>query len=132
MPTINSRIKRTLQSLRSFKILEESSSIPENLPVGDQEIPLGIYYNHQSALKECVVITNRSLILERSGTWLPVPYASIIRVSGPADKVNTGKLKLSLDDGTTIPLMITGGRGKFSDSFEFLRFLDRVLGDIRA
>ena len=51
---------------------------------------------------------------------------------GAGGKSEINGLKLALRDGSESHIPIRGGRGRFRDAYEFLRFLDRVLADLRG
>jgi hypothetical protein len=130
-----SRAKRILNAIPNYRPLVEITDKPET-STGDtmpqsQEIPIGVYQDMRSRDNTWVIVTDVGLHIHRDHQWTSVAYREIANVQTPTDKVQATGLTLQLLSGTTVHLPITGREGKFLDSFEFLRFLNRVTKDIQ-
>jgi hypothetical protein len=129
MLPVTSRVWRILRPISRFRYFNETDNpAPKNIPLQATEHPIGAYMNEPDSFKESVIVTDLSLILEHESTWVPIPYAAIDRPMTPEAKVNVRGLSVLLRNGATVQIRL-GGTPPFSDAFEFLRFLNRVLAD---
>lgn len=129
---VSSRVHRILRPLTHFQYFgPEGPPVPEELPLMKEESLIGAYLNDPPSLRNAVIVTNFSLLLESHGAWAPIHYSSVSRVVSPTSKEGVRYLDLVLADGSTARVPIHGGTERTSDAFEFLRFLDRVLEDRR-
>jgi hypothetical protein len=65
------------------------------------------------------------------GRSVAIRFADVSEVTLPSGKESEGLL-LKMQDGKELRLPVEGQRGRFFDSMEMLRFLDRVLQDLRG
>jgi hypothetical protein len=77
-----------------------------------------------------VWITAKAILVPHEHTLEALSYVNMREINAPdsKEKANpeSGSVRVVLDDGRTRTLKIVGGRGRFSDSFEFARFLARA------
>ncbi len=129
--SVKSRVARTLRGLRRFiadpTVLDEYAG---RLRTAAGDV-LGVYQNPDGVPVSRIVVTSRGLYLIGEQGERFLAFDDIANVAGPAQKVQAGDLELSLKSGESIDLPIRGGDQQFRDVFEFLRFLDRVIADLR-
>jgi hypothetical protein len=131
--SVRSRAHRILAKLETFQVLdrhESSDLVPGWLP-GEEAI--GRYRNHTGTPDDDLLVTTMGVRTRSGGTWPLVPFSSIEHVALPhsEDKEVVDSLRLRLRDGRRVELPVRGGSGKFRDAWEFLRFLNRVMTDMR-
>ena len=90
---------------------------------------MGVYENVEDEVSECVLVTDRRLVVERHGAWESVRFTDIdvIEIPEPAH-VNSESAALTVHrkNGASTVIPIRGGNGRFFDVHEFSRFLMRV------
>lgn len=134
---VRTRARRILskgEHLVGYRHLEDELGVadrPASLPSMDVgEELLGVYENPPESGAPTIFVTTKALRLLNHGQARTIFYCRIKRVVGPADK---GPLRpsitLHLDDGALEDVAVLGGKGRFLDVFEFLRFLMRVVED---
>jgi hypothetical protein len=101
-----------------------------SLPTG--EVLIGVYENVPGEPTESIAITDRGLHVFRNGTWEFVGYEQIDRIETPSGKAGVEELVVHLLSGKVSRIPVRGGRERFHDAFEVLRFLDRVISDRHA
>jgi hypothetical protein len=114
---------RILGRLSSFQPREEG-------PPGLEDV-IGVYAC--SADGTNIWVTAAGVMLQvQGGGHTFIRYDQVQAVHAPSTKDHTdpasGDVTLDLKDGTTCVLQVRGGHHKFVDSFEFSRFLSRVVG----
>lgn len=128
------RAYRILNPLQSYEAYS-SAGAEERFPVPkDGEEFLGIYRNDLNFPGSNVLFSSDGIYIgrERDGeVWEFVSYSQIQSVDLPAGAKPT-HLMLGLCDGRCVLMTIAGvTKGRFFDSLEVLRFLDRVVLDFR-
>lgn len=134
---VRTRARRILskgEHLVGYRHLEGELGVadgPASLPSMDTgEELLGVYENPPGSGAPMVFVTTKALHVLNHGQARAIRYCRISRVVGPAEK---GALRpaitLHLDDGTSEEVAVLGGRERFLDVFEILRFLTRVVED---
>ncbi len=132
---IVSRSRRILRPLMNYQeFYEHIIDLPtylEDLHLEESEQLIGIYENQPSKKDYCIVVTNFGLHFFEQEDWKHVKYEQFVKNSIAEDKEKADGLTLHLTSNKRINLTILGEQGKFRDSFEFLRFLNRTLSDIQ-
>jgi len=90
----------------------------------------GVYENLPAEANEAVVETNLGLYVRREQKWEFIDYRQIKEVDIVAPKETVGELLVRLTNQESVLLPIRGGKGRFRDAFEFMRFIDRVTSDL--
>jgi hypothetical protein len=104
----------------------------DSTPIFSEKFPelgslIGVYKDREHD-SSAISIFENGLSWQQDDTELSIEYKNISSVELPAAKDGRSLvLNRATSDSLTLP--ITGGDGKFRDSLEFLRFLDRVLAD---
>jgi hypothetical protein len=130
MTSVRSRVHRILRSMGNFYMLPGDVPTPDDLPFQAGEIAIGAYLNNPPLLAGSIFVTDYSLIVPSpEGAWMRMPYDSIVKPLTPPEKLNVHDLCVLLRNGESACFPVTGGSGRCSDVFEFIRFLDRVLAD---
>jgi len=130
------RAKRILAPMASFKapFKNELPSYIQQAHLERDEQFVGVYANVLDTHSECVVVTDRRLLVERHGDWETVLFCEIISVEAPeptAIRRDTAALTIGLSDGALTVIPIRGGHGRFFDVYEFSRFVMRVRDDVK-
>ena len=133
MSTSGPRVRayRILKKMKRFEWFEVASAVrPADLPLERGESALGAYVNTPGSLTDTVIVTDRALLVCRGSTWGRTAYSRMATadVEGPRDDAHG--LVIRLKDGAAISIPVRRGRGRFRDAWEFLRFVDRVIGDL--
>lgn len=123
---VETRARRILSRLSRYRPLDE---IPDSNNLGTLQLgaPIGCYENPGST-NQCIYVFAEGMAWLDEAQLLEVRFSEIAEVRLADDK-ESEQLMLRLASGSTIYLPIRGKHGRFRDSLEFLRFLDRVLGD---
>lgn len=125
-----SKAKRILGPMESFQDYESNLEcvirLTRNMKFLEDEVPIGIY-TFPPESDECIVVTSRGLYLVTEDSANFIAYSEIEQVDTPRDK-QARYLTLCLTNGESKILPIRGGKGRFRDTFEFMRFLMRVTG----
>jgi hypothetical protein len=123
-------VHRTLRHVRAFKAM--GSDLPAKVfgKVPDGQTVLGIYENVQGSLEDCVVVTDRSVLLHTGGKLEEIRYSDIASTTWtPECKQEACALRVTMRDGIVKLLPLRGRNGRFADVFEFVRFMNRVVAD---
>ena len=135
---IKSRAHRILHRLDGYHPVSEISSIPvsawNEIPRAVDEELIGYYINLGEEYKEVIVVTTRSLYILANDKWHPIAYTDIQSVEPQAveEKHNVNSLQLYIKTGGVVVIPVTGGRGRFRDVWQFLRFLSRVVKAVQS
>lgn len=131
-----SRVHRILRPIPAFRDLTvgqwpaDAPALP-NLALG--EVALGAYSNDWSNYSDIVLFTTNSIYVLSAGLWSGVAFEQVEGSVAPSNKDNVTGFSLILRDKRTFWLPIGGSRlGRFYDAFEVLRFVNRILEDIRG
>jgi hypothetical protein len=123
------RVYRILSRLSSFRQIETADrGIIEQIK-GRLGKPLGCYQNPPPS-QEVIYILEDGLLLFSISKVSLIEYSSIRNVS--IDGKNALEISIITNDGEEILLQVKGNDGKFFDSLEMLRFLDRVIADVKG
>lgn len=132
---IATRAHRILKPMARYKGLDEhpNSFVLSgcNAPLADQEFCIGIYENTPGSASGTVLITSRGVHIFNDLGWDSLGFDSIDSIQFPAKEPKPNHLVIRTTSGNTFEIPLKGGEGKFSDVFQFMRFLDRVSGDRR-
>lgn len=128
-----SRAKRILKPMQRFKAaFDRLPSYAPRIPISGNEELIGVYENHLGDFGECIAVTNLRLLVESGGQWKSLVYSEIATIETPepaAVRESTAVLTVRLATGGLEIIPIRGQHGRFSDLFEFSRFLARVRED---
>jgi hypothetical protein len=125
-------------SARAYRILgamanyQKASSTDNWLPkLADGRLgePIGCYRNPEPE-GEVIGIFADGLAWYEGGRSVELRFADVSEVNLPSGKESEGLL-VNMQDGRQLRLPVKGRRGRFFDSMEMLRFLDRVTQDLR-
>lgn len=133
--SVFSRAHRALRSTSRFHFARSEPAFldPYRHMVGDgQGEIVGIYENPVGAEPQAIVVTEGGLLTLNSGSAHWIEFSQMASVKGPGAKLDDQGILLTLQSGASIALQVAGRDGRFSDVFGFVRFLDRVLEDLRA
>jgi len=84
------------------------------------------FYRNPGPEGEVIGIFADGLAWYEGGQSIELCFAEVSEVTLPREKESEGLL-LNMQDGKQIWLPVKGQRGRFFDSMEMLRFLDRVM-----
>lgn len=126
------RVKRILKPLKRFRYLDCPPNGADIGAFGEGETCIGVYENDDKNSEDCIIITDRGLLILSSAPGMHILFADIADVRSPSKRHDDYTLWLILTDGAEFPLEIRGTQGAFRDVYEFVRFLDRVVGDVRS
>lgn len=128
MLNVEVRARRTLAGLANYQPVSE---VAEPIPEKSDELgaPIGRYRNTTSDI-DALWIFDRGISWFSPQGVVDVPFDKIDRVDLPDIKASEG-LAIILKDGQEIYLPVRGRHGRFVDSMEILRFIDRVLAELR-
>ncbi|MBN9388559.1 MAG: hypothetical protein J0I20_10945 [Chloroflexi bacterium] len=88
---------------------------------------VGVYENIPGNLEDSIVITDKNLHLFTKDKWLTIRFGDVTKVDTIGEKFLKSGLTLYLTDGQTFDIPVTGGKGSFTDKFEFLRFFQGIM-----
>lgn len=131
---IKSRVYRTLRPLRNFYAGGDHDILiaPPGLALVPGDEILGVYVNVPGKRDHAIVVSVHGMYVDQSSTWTFVAYEDIAEVAAPdPEKRQARHIRLTLAQGRTLLLLVTGGDEKFRDVFEVVRFLDRVMAHTR-
>ncbi len=131
---VKTRVTRILKPLVNFRTIKDGSlpvfpSLPE-LAFKEGEDCYGVYENLSAEADEAVVVTNLGLHFCREQKWEFIDYRQIKEVEIASPKETVDELLVHLTNQESVLLPIRGGKGRFRDAFEFMRFIDRVTSDL--
>ena len=136
---IESRAYRILRPLAQYRQITTAADILQ--PVTFQEFPerehlIGIYENIPNDYHESITVTTSGCHWFLNDEWRFAKYDQILKVEVSDDqKMNkrlVDRLVVHLKAGDVIELPIRGGKSGTPDAWEFLRFLDRVVEDVKS
>lgn len=125
--SVGARVARTLRKLKSYVKNEDGSislKLSNDIDVGEV---FGIYRNPSSGCGD-VYVCERGICV-RNNFDLFVPYSEIDKVIYERISEVIG---LRMKDATSHVVRISGRDGNFFDSTAFVRFLDRVIADLKG
>jgi len=132
---VKTRVARILKPLLNFRPIKAGSlDVSPSLPafaLKEGEECYGVYENLPAEADETVAVTNLGLHILRRKKWQFVDYRQIRKVDLVSPKQDVSELLVRLTNQESVLLPIRGGKGKFRDAFEFMRFIDRVTSDLR-
>jgi hypothetical protein len=112
---------------------QDKLDFPAGIDLDSSETILGAYKNQDSILYNSVFFTDRGIIFPQVDIWRKIMYSDIQHIRFPSKGPETRGLTLLLSDQDEVFLPIEGRQGeKTNEVFEILRFLDRVVGDLRT
>jgi hypothetical protein len=127
---IESRAKKSLHKLASFKQLDSSSNLGGFIKLSQDEIPYGIYENEPGKREGSVLVTDKGLYVFGSTKVDFINYDDISTTDWAShDKslmdAHPDKriIVINVTDGKSISLPITGSTNGFADITSFSRFL---------
>lgn len=123
------RAHRILAALTNYEKVDRESdrlSMFGNAGLGEL---IGCYRN-PGPQTEMVGVFDHGLVWTGSGGLITLRFSEIAEASLVSGKESEGLL-LTTRDGQQIQLPIKGQRGRFYDSMEMLRFVDRVMQDLK-
>ena len=131
MDTVRSRAHRILRHLHAYRE-QNGSSLPIILHLAPDEEVLGSYENVAEEFEDTILVTNRRLctVIQRE-VVSSVAYEDMEEVALGGDGKSTTEIHITTSDANRLLLSVRGRRGRFRDSLEFLRFLDRAMHDSR-
>lgn len=131
--SVISRSIRILKPLSRYKQVHGSNIIDPYTHLGvlhPDEVIIGVYDNSEEGSADVTLVTDQGIHVFMNQAWSYFDYGNIVDVATPTDKAAEG-LNIRLKSGDTFWLPVRGTKGRFRDTFEFLRFLDRVVEDVR-
>lgn len=123
------RAHRILGAMANY---QKASSTDDGLPrLADGRLgePIGCYRN-PGPEGEVIGIFADGLVWYEGDRSVELRFTDVTEVMLPSGKESEGLL-LNMQDGKQLRLPVKGQRGRFFDSMEMLRFLDRVMQDLR-
>ena len=140
MDLINRIISRAKRILNHFENYHDVSSDEElftdnmlkKIHLSDDEKLIGIYRNGNDFTDKLIVVTTFGLhILDGELRFLN--YNDIKDAELPKTKKNVKGFFITLHGGTRLWLTVLGVKnGRFYDAFEFIRFINRVISDLKS
>lgn len=132
---VESRVHRILQPLARYRQIRAEDGRP-SCPYPTMRVNerlLGMYDNCPGEADGVIVVTNMGFHLQSCGNWISIYFDQLSHVETPAvdEKMSVERLQVVLKSGERVTIPIRGGTESFRDAWEFVRFLNRVIGDIR-
>jgi hypothetical protein len=122
------RAQRILGHLANYKKFDPQAT-RSLLSISYLGEPLGLYENI-FILDNDIGIFSDGLVWFKNEDIIPIRFSEIVSTSLPNEK-DSKAICLVLNTGKSMSIPFTGGADNFSDSLEILRFLDRVMNDIK-
>jgi hypothetical protein len=122
------RAHRILGALENFQKAEHVDNRTTVLAGGGLGELIG-YYRNPGMQAELIGVFSDGLAWFNGRDSITIRFADLTEVALPSGKESEG-LQLKTRDGRQIQLPVRGQRGKFFDSMEMLRFLDRIMQDL--
>jgi hypothetical protein len=114
---------------------EAMSTIPtiEMIHLQDGEILIGFYDDSSKGNENNIVVTSLGLYVNNPDEPDFIDYRTIEQVEIPknGEKSKLDYFVVRLNDGQTKNIPVTGGHDRLRDVFEFIRFVDRVIDDVK-
>ena len=123
------RAHRILAALSNYRKAGHADDWPSKSSGEHLGEPIGTYRN-PGPQGDVIGIFADGLTWIHSGRAVDLRFTDIAEVMLPNGKESEGLL-LKVRDGKQIELPVRGRQGRFFDSMEMLRFLDRVTRDLR-
>jgi len=123
------RAHRILGAMTHYQKASSTDDWLPKLANGQLGQPIGCYRN-PGPEGEVIGIFADGLVWYEGGQSIELRFAEVSKVTLPSGKESEGLL-LDMQDGKQLRLPVKGQRGHFFDSMEMLRFLDRVMQDLR-
>jgi hypothetical protein len=124
------RARRILAALANYQSVGQVTDWPSESSNERLGEPIGRYRNPGPEGDVVGIFADGVAWFER-GCSVELRFADIVEVTLPSGKESEGLL-LRMHDGRQLLLPVKGQRGRFFDSMEMLRFLDRVIQDLRG
>lgn len=121
---------RVLTAIPSYKKFGDMNDWPLKLSNQYLGEPIGCYRNSEFSDDVIGVFTN-GLVWFEGDNLIELRFSDISELVLVNGKESEGLL-LTLQDGRQLQLPVKGQRGRFFDSMEMLRFLNRVIRDLRG
>lgn len=130
--TVQSRAHRIPRHLDWYGPLGPDDVQPEGLPrLGPGESWVGLYRNDPASLQDALAFSSRGLYVRQKADWRGIGYADVMEAPVVGGKSDAREIEIETPSGaSTAP--VRGGDDRIRDSFEVLRFLDRVAEDVRT
>lgn len=137
--SVTSRAYRILKDLQRYRdVATRRQELAYSTDIEDilyGEYIVGVYENDPGSLENGLIISNYGLRLRRDAAWSLIPYAEMsgVNFEQAKDATVTG-LVVGTQDGGRVKIPVTGGDPNTGtrDAAEFMRFLLRVIGDVKA
>lgn len=123
------RAHRILGAMANYQKASSTDDWVPRLADGRLGEPIGCYRN-PGPEGEVIGIFADGLAWYEGGRSVELRFTDVLEVTLPSGKESEGLL-LHMQDGKQFRLPVKGRRGRFFDSMEMLRFLDRVMQDLR-
>lgn len=124
------RAHRILAAMGNYQKASQADDWLPKLADGRLGEPIGCYRN-PGPEGEVIGIFADGLAWDEGGRLVKLRFTDLSQVTLPSGKESEGLL-LKMQDGKELQLPVKGKRGRFFDSMEMLRFLDRVMQDLRG
>lgn len=123
------RAHRILSAMPNYSQVSSTDAWPSILTNGKLGLPIGSYQNPQPE-SDLIGIFENGIAWHDLDQLVIVQFSEIKRVEFSNEK-ESKELLLLLHDNKQELLPIRGTRGRFMDSTEVLRFIDRVMQDLK-
>ena len=128
------RAKRILKPMQRFKAAFKDQLPPyaPRIPISGNEELIGVYENRPGDIARALPSPTCVCWWKAAGQWKSLVYSDIAAIETPKPAAvgdSTAVLTVRSATGTLESIPIHGQRGRFSDLFEFSRFLARVRED---
>ena len=131
MIPVTSRIHRILKSMPRFKNSEAPETKELILKLNLKDDIHGIYFNDQDVDPRYILIGETGLHCVNESTVREISYATIASTILP-EKTGEKSLGIRFKNRSELNLIVSGVQHeRFYDVFEFSRFVDRVVEDLR-
>ena len=128
------RTKRILAYLKGYRIArpEDAERLGLTPDLGPAEHLIGLYANPPGTTLAEIGVTTKRLCLHYEGK--PCEYIKFkdIESTTLGEEMKASRtITVTKHDGTSCKIEVAGGEGRFRDSMAFIRFIDRVVEDLR-
>lgn len=136
MVDVRSRAHRILKPLSHYQDLSEGGELLIPLPspptLHDPERLLGIYTTLPHEFSDAILFTTAALYVRQNASWLKLPYSEIEHTVPPESKQNVTGFSVKHRNAGEVWITVKGSKaGRFFDAFTVLRFIDRVISDLK-
>ena len=118
-----------------YDLSAENAEIPAYIPqnfLQEGEFFIGIYENFTGKPDECIILTNFGIYVWHEIGLKFIAFKKIKSATVPPKEDGSNKFKISTIDGDLFDVPVYGGKGKFKDIYQFVRFIDRVVEDNKS